>query len=1026
MTADERAAARRRARMRAISRAARDGGGVSNGGPGRRLLRAILVTLGALIIVGAGIAGAGGVYVMNRYNQIAGGVVPPEQLISKFSRGGAQIYDRNGKLLYEVVDELGGLRRPVALADISPWMPKATVATEDASFYTNNGLNTRGLARAGIENLTPFGTGLFGGSGGSSITQQLAKNVYIPRDERAQRSIDRKVKEMVIALELTKRYSKDQILEWYLNSIPYGSIYTGVEAASQGYFGKDAKDLTLAEAALLAGIPQSPAAYAPHAGDATLDPSSATKRRQLEVLHLMVAHGQITQAQADQAAQQPIAFKTNRFDIEAPHFVLNRVIPELKDRFGEDAVLHDGLQVTTSLNLDLQHQAEDILAKNVAQYGDPANSHNGATIVLDPLTGEILTYVGSADYFNDSIQGRVDNITAQNSPGSTLKPWTYMTAFTKGWGTGTAILDTPLSLIDYATGQAYTPRDPIAAVLGPIPAHEALGNSLNIPAVKTIVFAGVKNVEQMLRQVGYTTLHNPNGYGPSLTVGGVDITLEDQAIAYSVLATDGVMRGQDVVVDPTVAGERSLEPVSLLKVTDSTGKVLYNFEKPVERRVLPAEFPYLITSVLSNGQNQCITYGVCNALALADGRPSGAKTGTSEPYIDSPGLVGDTWTMGYTPNLVAGVWAGNSDNSPITALSSTTVALHTWKEVMMAAVQDLKLPPTPFARPPGVVEKEVCWPSGKLPTDLCPQLNRYTSLYAASALPSGGPDKAPDLYDSWWQNVKIDTRTGLLAAPATPANFVKEEVRLVFPPDEVKGWTGLDDWADKHNVRQLLAPSEESSAASALVSIASPLPSANVRGRVIVLGHADSPKFEGFELDWGRGAAPGSWVRIAQSPRPVVSGTLGIWDTSNLPNGVYTLRAMLTDGDRGQTYYQVSVTVNNGNAAPTTDQAPAAVITSPSNNSVVSGTVSVTGVATAGNLASATVEVGPGLNPTQWFSAGSVNQPVLNGQIATWDTTAVADGTYTVRLTVTDAKLGSAVTTITVAVKNPATPAPGG
>ena len=336
----------------------------------------------------------------------------------------------------------------------------------------------------------------------------------------------------------------------------------------------------------------------------------------------MVQHNQITQQQADRRRRQQITFRPQPLRHRRRRTSCSAACAtELKARFGEDALLHDGLQVTTSLDLDLQHQAEQILDANIKQYGDPANSHNGAVIVLDPTTEEILAYVGSADYFDDTIQGRVDNITAQNSPGSTLKPFTYMTAFTKGWGTGTGIIDAPLKLIDFASGQPYVPRDPISVSLGPIPVHEALGNSLNIPAVKTIEFAGVKSTEQMLRQVGYTTLHNPNGYGPALTVGGVDITLEDQSIAYSVLANGGVMRGQDIVVDPSEPGDRTLEPVSLLKVTDSTGKVLYQFKQPVERRVLPAEFPYLITSILSNGQNQCITYGVCNAL-VARRRPA--------------------------------------------------------------------------------------------------------------------------------------------------------------------------------------------------------------------------------------------------------------------------------------------------------------------------------------------------------------------------------------------------------------------
>src|SRR5690606_25020671 len=308
-------------------------------------------------VTGAAITGGAALFALDRYNEVAETVVPPEELLSTWSRGGARIYDRNGVLLYEFVDELGGLRRPVPLNEISDWMIRATISTEDASFYDNNGLNMRGLMRASMENLTPFQGDMLEGSGGSSITQQLAKNVYIPADERAERSIDRKVKETVIALELTEKYSKDQILEWYLNSISYGGIYLGVEAAAQGYFGKDASELTLAEAALLAGIPQSPSRYAPlQSGQVApgqtyvLSPSSETKLRQLEVLDLMVRHGVISREDASEAGAAELTFKTNRFDIEAPHFVLNRVADEIRARFGERALFSQGLEVTTTID----------------------------------------------------------------------------------------------------------------------------------------------------------------------------------------------------------------------------------------------------------------------------------------------------------------------------------------------------------------------------------------------------------------------------------------------------------------------------------------------------------------------------------------------------------------------------------------------------------------------------------------------------------------------------------------------------
>jgi membrane peptidoglycan carboxypeptidase len=986
----------------------------------RWLLGLSAVFLLAMVAAGSVAAGAG-FYGMARYNEIAEGVVPPEELISKMSRGGARIYDREGRLLYEFVDEVSGLRRPVPLSEISEWMTRATISTEDASYYENTGINLRGMARAAIENLTPFSSTFLEGSGGSSITQQLAKNVYIPREERAERSIDRKVKEAVIALELTEKYSKDQILEWYLNSISYGGIYMGVEAAAQGYFGKPASDLTLAEAALLAGIPASPALYAPLQGVGlgeealALSPSSPTRLRQLEVLDLMVQHEVISPEEAEAAKREKIAFRPNRFDIEAPHFVLKRVADEVTARFGERALFEDGLVITTTLDLDLQHMAEEILERHIVEFGESTGLYNGALVALDPVTGQILTYVGSRDYFSEDIEGRNDNVTALNSPGSTLKPFTFMTAFMQGWGTGTAILDTPYSLIDAATGGAYTPRDPIATLLGPITTASALGNSLNITAVKAIQFAGVDRVVNVLKQVGFTSLDNPGGYGPALTVGGVDITLLDEVIGFSVLANNGVMRGQEVVVDRVDPGERTLEPISLLRVEDYRGQVLYEHTEPVARRVVQTEFPYLVTSILSDGSNQCITYGVCNALALPDGRPSAAKTGTSEPFENSR-EIGETWTVGYTPNLVAGVWSGNADNSPIVGIDSTRVSLRSWKEFMVEAAAHLELPPERFTRPPGVVERELCWPSGRLPSDLCPRVNRYSGLFAESVLPRAG-EEMPEAYDTWWQKVRIDTRTGLLAAPTTPATLVEEAVRLVFPEKEVAGWSGLEEWAAKHSVASLLAP--RGTAEGPLpVQIVAPVMSQTVNGLVNIRGTANAPDFARFTVEWGRGLSPSTWVTIRESNVPVFTGTLAAWDTKQVPDGEYTIRVRLED-TKGQTFrWQIPVVVKNGKDAPPGDFGPQVWVSSPLDGSVVKGVVSIQGIAGSGDLEEIVTEVGAGLAPTEWTEIARTKQVVVNDSIARWNTEGFEDGAYIIRITVRDKKLGSGQVTLTVNVRN--------
>jgi membrane peptidoglycan carboxypeptidase len=986
----------------------RSGGGASSGGGSRR--RWLLVTAGLatlLLVVALASAGGAAIYGVNRYDEIAEAVVPPEELLSQLPRGGARIYDRHGTLLYEFVDELSGLRRPVPLAEISPWLLQATIATEDQNFYENNGLNVRGLTRATLENFTPFGEDFLQGSGGSSITQQLAKNVYIPREERAERSVDRKLKETVIALELTRQYEKNQILEWYLNSISYGGIYVGIEAAAEGYFGKTAAELTLPEAALLAGIPQSPVRFDP------INNLPLAELRQEEVLGLMAHAGAITLEQAEAAGEAELVFKTNRFDIEAPHFVLGRIAQEIEERFGSRALYEDGLEVVTTLDLTLQHEGERIIERWVSEFEVQSGGHNGALFALDPRTGQILVYVGSRDYFRDDIEGRNDNIIAQNSPGSTLKPFTYMAAFMNGWSTGTGIIDEPTKIIDPATGEFFEPRNPGGKFQGILPAREALGNSLNIPAFKAILFAGVSETVDLLKQVGFTTLDNPLGYGPALTLGGVDITLQDITYAYSVLANEGLMRGQEMLVTPK-PGTRQLEPIALLRVTNHEGELLYQFTEPTARRVVPSNFAYLVTSIISDGDNQCITFG-CGALGLP-GRPSAQKTGTSEPFEDSED-IGDTWALGFTPELVAGMWAGNSDNSPMHDIFSTTISWRSWRDFMTLAHEQLELPPTKFERPTGVEERELCWPSGRLPSELCPRENRYSGLFAADVLPRD-EDELAAMVDTWWQLVRIDTRTGLRATATTPSAFVSEEVRLVLPEEEIKDWEDLPEWSAANGLIGLLAPPEDSTAAGALVSVISPVAAQTVFGQLQIRGRADAPDFESFTVEWGRGSSPDVWVRLRVSDQPVSAGVLASWTTTSVPNGAYTVRVVVNDAKLGRLRFAVPVTVDNGDAGAPADLAPWGQITQPAAGAVVSGTVVVTGSAITGELIEASLDVGAGLSPSSWVEIGRIGQPQVATTLGRWETTELEDGTYTLRLTIRDRQLGLTEITTVLTVRN--------
>ena len=609
--------------------------------------------------------------IVKGYEHYSRSYVPPQEVSALGEEiRGARIYDRNGTLLYEFIDDQAGVRYPVSITDISPNLIAATVATEDQSFYSNPGVNPRGILRAAWENFSPYlknqkDDGLEG-SGGSSITQQLAKNLYIPADERMERSIDRKIKEAALALELTAHNSKDQILEWYLNEISYGGIYHGVEAAAQGYFGVPASQLTLAQAAMLAGIPQSPALY-----DPINRPAAALARRN-EVLDLIARNGSLRIGEntyyapsseiIEAAKKEPLGVTKPTYEIDAPHFVLNHIAPQIEALLGYDGLYRDGLIVTTTLDLNLQHQTQAILEQGIEAYEDVSNTHNGSVIVMDNATGEVLVLIGSRDYYNDAIDGNVDNTTALNSPGSSFKPFIYLTSFLKlGWGPDTIIADTPVTYQE-SDGSIFQPENPVkGSYLGNIPIKTALGNSLNVPPFKVVLDTGVDAVVDVARKMGFTTLHGQ--YGPSIAIGGVDISALDLTYGYSVLANNGAMVGVPTT-NHYEADERQLDPVMILKIQDSQGNVIWSADQQRRKQqVVPAEQAYLITSILTDGQNTCVTFG-CDGVSIP-GHIAAVKTGTSEPFDPNgpeAGKIGETWAFGYTPDYVVGVWAGNSNN----------------------------------------------------------------------------------------------------------------------------------------------------------------------------------------------------------------------------------------------------------------------------------------------------------------------------------------------------------------------------
>jgi len=659
-----------------------------NGGR-RRLGTGWFWLVGALGLLLVAMVGIGGGISFAVYYHYADDLDRPDVALARTGSAGSRIFDRNGNLLYEFVDPLSGLKNPVPLSEVSPWLIQATISTEDASFYDNPGVNIKGLLRAAMENLTPFGPGFLKGSGGSSITQQLVKNVYIPPEERAERSLGRKLKEVVLAIELKRRYEDDQILEWYLNQVYYGNFAYGAEAAAWRYFGKPARDLTLAEAAMLAGIPSAPGYYSP----AILENRPEATRRQQYVLDLMVDHGYITQRQADEAKQEELTFEEGTFPIRAPHFVFyvkdaltkmcEKGLLELpEDTDCSQVVYRAGLRVTTSLDLPLQQRAEDIIEENISAIEDRYGGHNAAAVVIEPATGEILAMVGSRNYFREDIDGQVNITTSERSPGSSIKVYTYLTAFLQGWTPATVVRDEP---IDIKSDSGRPIQNWNFAFKGPVTVRTALAESINIPAIRTILVVGVERVVDTAHKMGITSLNDPGRYGPALTLGGGEVKLLDHTYAYSVFANNGLMVGMPSVED-LPSGYRQLDPVAILTVQTTMGTVLYQYTGADSLQVVPSAYAYLITDILYKS-------GIYWS-GLTISRPAAAKTGTSEGFRDA--LV-----MGYTPDRAVGVWMGNADNTPMAEGTFSFVGSGpTWKAIMEAAHEGLEV--HSFVPPEGV------------------------------------------------------------------------------------------------------------------------------------------------------------------------------------------------------------------------------------------------------------------------------------------------------------------------------------
>lgn len=749
----------------------------------------------------------------------------PERLYTPSIR----IVDRSGRLLYESIPEQGGRHTVIPFASIPLSLRQAAIATEDNSFYTNPGVDLRGILRALWINLRGGETI----AGGSTITQQVARNLLLQAGERTQRSLRRKLRESILAWQLSRNLPKDEVLGIYLNQTYYGGMAYGVEAAAQTYFGKSVTELDLAESALIAGIPQSPAVYNPF-----INPDSA-KERQKVVLDLMLKNGYISLEDHDRALREPLTYTATPYPMEAPHFVL-------WVRAQVDALLtpqeiyqHGGVIVRTTLDLDWQHAAERAVQQQISQLAKENNGlghnlHNAALVALNPETGEILSMVGSPDYNDVDHEGAINMALAPRQPGSSIKPLLYATALDPSqpnpWTAATMILDVKTSFVTH-DGKAYVPANYDGQEHGPVLVREALASSLNVPAVITLNHIGLPALFTTASRLGITTLSNPDDYDLSLALGGGAVRLIELTAAYGAFANGGYR----------------VSPYAIQEITDPAGNLLYSPEPAAKVRMLDERVTWLISDILSDNDARFIGFGRNSILRLD--RPAAVKTGTTSNFHDN-------WTVGYTPDLVVGVWAGNADYQPMRDVSGVTGAAPIWAQFMRSVLTGT--PEHDFVRPPGLRQVEVCALSGMLPTQDCPYQRQEWFIDGTQ----------PSQKDTLYRKVTINAVTGRLADANTPADQRKIMVVLDLPP-QAAPWArsqGLSLYSD-------LASTENLNLQSALLSLISPPANALYRYVPSVSGETQGLRLEAVSTAGGGGLLEVTlWVdgqmvsRITQPP----------------------------------------------------------------------------------------------------------------------------------------------------------------
>ena len=595
--------------------------------------------------------------------------LPSPDKVSEVSGVSSKIYDRNGVLLYDIYEN--EKRTPVKFEDIPPYLKQATIAVEDKNFYKHSGFDPIGMARA-VVNIA------FRGKlqGGSTLTQQLVKNVLLT----SERTLPRKIKEFVLAVQIERKYSKDEILTMYLNNAPYGGATRGVESAAETYFGKSAKDLSLVESAVLAGLPQSPSRYSPY----STTPDAYVGRTKT-VLKRMKDDRYVTKEQEEEALKQltEVKFIGKAASFKAPHFV-TYVQSILEERYGQ-AALQSGLKITTTLDWELQEKAQSIVSEEIAKV-EGQHITNGAALVVDPQNGQILSMVGSKDFGAEDYDGQVNVTLSKRQPGSAIKPVTYVTGLKKGYTASTLLMDTPTTFPGGENLPKYEPVNYDGKYRGPIQVRYALANSVNIPAVKMLAISGVADMLSTAYDMGIGTLaptkENLTRFGLSVTLGGGEVRLIDIISAYGAFANGGL----------------KYEPISILKVEDLKGKVLEEYEEKKGEKVLSEAEAFIISDILSDNNARAEIFGTRSLLNVS-GKKVAVKTGTTNDQRDN-------WAIGWAPSVVVGAWVGNNDNTPMKKVASgVSGATPIWNRIIAEAL--VGKPNVGFEVPSGVVQLEV-------------------------------------------------------------------------------------------------------------------------------------------------------------------------------------------------------------------------------------------------------------------------------------------------------------------------------